>query len=192
VLSSRFRTGATLDVVPRSQVPGDFDPRALFEALDRQRQERDLSWSGVARELWAMSAELNTLRPRDHPLAPATITNLAKNGDTSCQHALFFLRWLGRTPESFVPGAEDAGRPLPECGPDRRPRWHLERLHGALDEERRARSLTWPALAAELRCTPSQLTGLRTARFGASMRLVMRICRWLDRPAADLVYVAQW
>lgn len=24
--------------------------------------------------------------------------------NTSCQHALFMLRWLGRTPESFMPG----------------------------------------------------------------------------------------
>jgi hypothetical protein len=124
-VSTRFHRHATVGGVPRSPAPGDFDPQSLFDALDRQRQERGLSWTGVARELWSMSAELNALRPSDHPLAPVTITNVARNGDTSCQHALFFLRWLGRTPESFMPDAECADVPLPEAGPDRRLRWHL-------------------------------------------------------------------
>jgi hypothetical protein len=181
-----------VDGVPRSQAPGDFDPQALFDALDRQRAERGLSWSGVGREIWAMSAELNALRPADHPLAAATITNVAKKGDTSCQHALFFLRWLGRTPESFVPGAGDTDAPLPAAGADRRPRWRLKLLYEALDAERRERALTWPALADQLHCTPSQLTGLRTARFATSMRLAMRICRWLGRPAADFIHAARW
>jgi hypothetical protein len=30
---------------------------------------------------------------------------MAERRNTSCQHALFMLRWLGRTPESFLPGA---------------------------------------------------------------------------------------
>jgi hypothetical protein len=29
---------------------------------------------------------------------------MATRGDTTCQHALFMLRWLGRAPETFVPG----------------------------------------------------------------------------------------
>jgi hypothetical protein len=191
-VSTRFHRHATVGGVPRSPAPGDFDPQSLFDALDRQRQERGLSWTGVARELWSMSAELNALRPSDHPLAPVTITNVARNGDTSCQHALFFLRWLGRTPESFMPDAECADVPLPEAGPDRRLRWHLGHLYAALDAQRRADGLTWKALAGELHCTTNQLTGLRTARYATSMRLAMRICRWLRRPAADFVDAARW
>jgi hypothetical protein len=178
--------------VPRSQQPGDFDPAALFAALDRQREERGLSWRGVADEIWSLSYELNQERPADHPLAPATILNIARQGDTSCQHALFFLRWLGRSPESFVPNADDTDVPLPDVGPGRRPRWHLGRTYDALDEHRRSEGLTWKALAVELHCTPSQLTGLRTARYATSMRLAMRICRWLGRPAADFVYAGRW
>jgi hypothetical protein len=119
---------------------------------------------------------------------------MPKRGDTSCQHALFFLRWLGRSPESFMPGEEPKAyeQPMPAVGPDRRLRWNLKKLHGALDEQRRERSLTWKQLAHELRCTPSQLTGIRNARFGMSMRLAMRITRWLGRPAANFVYAARW
>jgi hypothetical protein len=43
-----------------------------------------------------------------------------------------------------------------------------------------------------LQCTPSQLTGLRTARFATNMNLAMRIVQWLDRAAADFIYAATW
>ena len=105
-----------------------FDAQALFLALDAQREERSLTWPGVARELWEMSSELAKLRGEDHPFAASTLTNLTKRGDTSCQHALFMLRWLGRDPEDFVPGAPASTRAaLPSAGPDRRLRWHLQR-----------------------------------------------------------------
>ncbi len=168
----------------------DFDVASLFAALDTQRQARGLSWSGVARECWEQSHLLNDLR-RDHPISPATLTNIAKRQNTSCQHALFVLRWLGRSPESFVVGAKHEA-PLPSAGPDRRLRWNLRALHAALDEQRRDRRLTWAELARELDCTPSQLTGLRSARFATGMRLAMRIVGWLERSAADFVYVARW
>jgi hypothetical protein len=61
--------------------------------MEAQREARQLSWSGVAREIWELSSELNERR-RDHPISPATVTGMAKRGDTTCQHALFFLRWL--------------------------------------------------------------------------------------------------
>lgn len=171
----------------------DFDIAALFEAMDAQRQARGLSWSDVAREIWELSSELNGQR-EDHPISPATVTGMAKRGDTTCQHALFFLRWLGESPESFMPGTGTTAyeRPLPAVGADRRLRWNLKKLHSALDAQRRERDLTWKQLADELNCTSSQLTGIRTARFGMSMRLAMRITRWLERPAADFVYASRW
>ncbi len=180
---------------------GRFDANALYRALDAQRIERELTWAGVARELWEMSAELNDHRPRDHPIATATLTNIPKRGDTSCQHALFMLRWLGRAPEDFIKDAPPATRaPLPRAGGDRRLRWHLHAtarrdqpgLYEALDERRRERELTWPALAGELAGTPSQLTGLRTARFAIAMSLAVKITQWLGHPAADFVYAARW
>ena len=169
----------------------DIDIRALFDALDAQRLERDLAWQGVADEIWNQSAALNARR-HDHPIGPATLRGMATRGNTSCQHALFALRWLDRSPESFLPGEVKPTRALPSAGPDRRLRWDLGRLYAALDRRRREDRMTWPELARELRCTPSQLTGIRTARFAIGMTLAMRIVGWLGRPAADFIDAAEW
>jgi hypothetical protein len=170
-----------------------FDTGVLFTALDAKRTELSLSWKKVADQLWELSAALNGRR-RDHPISPSTLTNMAKNPRTSCQHALFMLRWLGRTPESFLTGGggDGPGFALPAAGPDRRLRWALKLLYAAMDEKRRADGLTWPALAAILGCSANQLTGLRTAKFATGMDLAMRIVQWLGRPAADFVYPAKW
>ncbi len=105
------------------------------------------------------------------------------------------LRWLGRTPESFLSGASAEDDPhfaLPEAGPDRRLRWSLKLQYAAMDEKRREQALTWASLASILGCTPNQITALRTAKFATGMELAMRIVQWLERPAADFVYVARW
>jgi hypothetical protein len=175
-----------------------FDVAALYAALDTRRAELRLTWKQVADELWDLSAELNDKR-HDHPISPSTLTNMAKNPRTSCQHALFMLRWLGRTPESFLAGdADDGGRELgaqpalPAAGPDRRLRWSLKLLYVTMDEKRRDDGLTWPQLGAQIRCSPNRLTALRTAKFATDMDLAMRIVQWIGRPAADFVYVATW
>lgn len=179
--------------MPKAGKLAEFDGFALFQALDVQRVSRGLSWAQVAHQIWDLSAVLNDRR-HDHPISPSTITGMAKRGNTSCQHALFFLRWLGRTPESFLTGgdAERPGRKLPSVGPDRRLRWDLHLLYDALDARRREEGMTWPELAKELGCTPSQLTGLKRARFATGMKLAMRVVQWLGRPAADFVYSAGW
>jgi hypothetical protein len=171
----------------------DFDSRGLFCALEDKKRAEELSWRQVADEIWALSAELNARR-NDHPISPSTITNLGKRRDTSGQHALFYLRWLDRPPESFL--AAPAGSPpagyLPAAGPDRRLRWHLKRLYAALDQRRRAEALTWSELAGRLECTPNQLTGIATARFTTGMNLAMHIVQWLGQPAGDYIYPASW
>ncbi len=170
-----------------------FDGNALYLALDARRSALGLSWKGVADQMWELSSELNERR-RDHPISSSTLTGMATKPRTSCQHALFMLRWLGRTPESFLRGAnaEEGRFPLPQAGPDRRLRWDLKALHASMDEKRREEGLTWSALAEVLRCSPNQLTGLRTAKFATGMDLAMRIVQWLGRPAADFVYPATW
>jgi hypothetical protein len=171
----------------------DFDIVALFDALDSQRRNCALSWQGVAQALWKQSAVLNARRD-DHPISASTLTGMAKRRDTSCQHALFMLRWLGRTPESFIPGSTAHAKrtALPFVGPDQRLRWDLQRLYDALDSQRRERGLTWPQLAHELQCSRSQLSGIKRARFAISMRLAMRILTWLDRPAREFIHAANW
>ena len=170
-----------------------FDAAALYSALDFRRAERGLSWSQVASQLWDLSADLNDRR-RDHPISPSTLTNMARKPRTSCQHALFMLRWLDRTPESFLAGAthDDPSFTLPLAGPDRRLRWSLKRLYETMDEKRRQEGLTWPQLATTLGCSSNRLTALRTAKFATDMDLAMRIVQWIGRPAADFIYLATW
>jgi hypothetical protein len=170
-----------------------FDVGALFAALDDKRTTSGLSWPKVADQLWELSSVLNDRR-RDHPISPSTLRNMAGNPRISCQHALFMLRWLGRTPESFLTGAtgDDAQFVLPRAGPDRRLRWALKLLYASMDEKRRHEGQTWSTLAGVLGCSPNQLTGLRTAKFATGMDLAMRIVQWLGRPAADFVYPARW
>jgi Ser/Thr protein kinase RdoA (MazF antagonist) len=170
-----------------------FDTSALYSALDDKRTALGLSWPKVADQLWELSSVLNERRD-DHPISPSTLTKLAKSPHTSCQHALFMLRWLGRTPESFLEGAtgDDERYALPAAGPDRRLRWALKLLYATMDEKRRQDGLTWADLAAILACSPNQLTGLRTAKFATGMDLAMRIVQWIGRPAADFVFLATW
>ena len=172
---------------------GEFDATAFYEAMNAERLRRGLSWRQTADHMWEQSAELNGQR-RDHPISPSTLTGIAKRGDTTCQHALFILRWLGRTPESFlspVPLTSERAA-LPAAGPDQRLRWDLQALYRALDARRRDRQLSWIELARDLRCSEHQLTGIRTARFAIGMKLAMRIVQWLDCPASAFVYAAKW
>jgi hypothetical protein len=176
-----------------SDVPiGEFSVEDFYQALEQRRLSANLSWRQVADEIWGLSHELNDQR-HDHPISPSTLSGMRARGETSCQHALFMLRWLQRTPESFLVGTTTSlNSTFPKVGPDRRLRWRLTKLYEAMDEQRRARDLTWKELATILRCSPNQLTGLRTAKFATGMRLAMRITQWLDRPASDFVYGARW
>ena len=152
-----------------------FDFAAFFAAFDAKRRDRGLGWYEFAEELWQQSSELNAQRI-DHPLCGGAVSRLGARGATSCQYALFMLRWLGRAPEEFLSGSvvNVGAVQLPEPGPGSRLRWDLNQLYTALNEQRQVHGLTWPQLAQELGCTPSRLTNLRTARM-ADMDLTMRI-----------------
>jgi hypothetical protein len=169
-----------------------FDCVALFTALDCKRRDRGLDWYELADELWQQSSELNA-QLADHPLCGGAIQRLPTRGATSCQYALFMLRWLRRAPEDFLTGdvVEVGNVRLPAARRDSRLRWNLKQTHAALNEERVERNLTWTELADELDCTPGRLTNLRTARF-ADMDLAMRIAQWLGKPAAVFIHPARW
>lgn len=174
------------------QTRAEFDFDAFFGALDAERKARGLGWYELADELWQQSADLNAQRD-DHPLCGGAVSRQGARGETSCQYALFMLRWLGRPPEDFLtgPAVDVANARLPDAGPDRRLRWDLAQLHAALNAQRQERSLTWAELARHLDTTPARLTNLRTARF-TDLALAMRITQWLGRPAAEFVHPADW
>jgi hypothetical protein len=172
--------------------PGGFDAAAFFAAVEERRAREGLSWEQLADEVWDESWLLN-LRRGDRPIAASAIRAMGLGGG-SCQHALLVLRWLGDPPETFVvqPRPGTTGTPLPDADPEHRLRWNLSRLHDALNDERVARGATWQEAADRLYCSPTQLTGLRTAKFATGMRLAVRIRQALRRPAADFVDVADW
>jgi hypothetical protein len=149
-----------------------------------------LSGYDLAAALWDQSAHLNAERD-DHSLCGGAVSWLGARGETSCQYALYLLRWLGQAPEAFLTGpALDVGNVrLPDPGPDSRLRWDLAQLHAALNFERQRKGLTWAELAGQIGCTRSWLTNMRTARM-ADMALTMRVTQRLRRPAAEFSHAS--
>ena len=76
----------------------DFDLRALYAALDERRQAQGLTWAQVTRALSTAGAV------SARPVASSTIAGLRTKAQAEADGVLQMLRWLGRAPESFVPG----------------------------------------------------------------------------------------
>ena len=66
---------------------GRFDTRALYEALDAERQARGATWEQVSRELGVTAS---------------TLKNTARGGRLEVDGMLRMVGWLDRTVESFV------------------------------------------------------------------------------------------
>lgn len=168
----------------------DFDIDALYQALDAQRQSRAMSWAQVAREINGSAANVSA-----GGLSPSTLTGMRKRRAVEGDGVLQMLRWLHRTPESFVPGCHgpatrDAA--LPEVGPDRVLRFDTRAIYAALDARRIARAMTWKQVAQEIGgLNAPSLTHLsKGGRTGFPQ--VMRIAAWLGRPAASLTRISNW
>ena len=166
----------------------DFDLNALFEAIDRQRRARQLTWGAVA-------VEVNRFRTTRRPIATSTITGLKNKADGEGDGILQMLLWLGRSPESFMPGNRDANTDryrLPDLTTGQILRWDTRALFAALDARRREQQLTWADIARGIGgFTPGMLTNLaKGGRIGFPR--VMRLVRWLDRPAVAFTRVADW
>jgi hypothetical protein len=179
-------------MVATTEKLASFDGEALIAALDGRRQDRGLTWTRLADELWMQSSELNARLGGD-ALCPGALYRTSLRKTMTCQYALPLLRWLQQDPEDFLDGSVAGTAPttLPDAGPDRRLRWDLSELYAAVDERRREHGLTWTALGEQLGCTPSRLTNLRTARL-ADMGLVMRLTQWVGAPAARFIHAIDW
>jgi hypothetical protein len=158
----------------------DFDVDALYEALDAQRRARAMSWEQAAR---AISAQFRDAPSR--PLAPSTLTGMRGRSVLEGDGVLQMLRWLGRAPESFVPGLAGAP-PLPDVPPNRILRFDTKRIHAAPDARRAERGMTWKEVAGEIPgSTAASLT--RLAKGGRTgFPDVARIAAWLGCPVASL------
>ena len=162
----------------------DFSLLALYAALDAQRQARGLSWPQVLMEMGRGSKRTSTSTRR---LSLSTVTGTRFRAAAEGDGVLAMLRWLNRTPESFVPGhrkSNDIGARLPDIPDGKVLRFDARKLHAAVDARRIERKVTWTQVANEMGFRAASLTRLsKGGRVGFPG--VMRIFRWLDRPAAD-------
>jgi len=166
----------------------DFDLFALYEAVDKRRREREMSWTSVAREV-------NRFRTTRRPIAVSTITGLRTKSDCEGDGILQVLLWLGRTPESFVSSFKDSDSEcfrLPNLTTGQILRWDAGALFQALNAQRLQRQLTWSEVARELKgFTPGMLTNLsKGGRIGFPR--VMRLVQWLGKPAVTFTRIADW
>ena len=161
----------------------DFSLPALYAALDAQRQTRGLSWAQVAREINRQPEGRSGRRG----VSPSTVSGMRTKTVAEGDGVLQMLRWLNRTPESFVPGhseLDSISARLPDVPLHKVLRFDAKKLHSALEAQRIERQMTWAQVAREIGVPPSSLPYLaRGTRTGFPQ--VMRIVRWLDRPAAE-------
>jgi hypothetical protein len=167
-----------------------FDLAALHRAVDERRRTEGLSWAGLARAVSAPFTEL----PGTRAMAVSTIRRWADAPSAEGDGVLQALRWLGRSPESFVAGhplARADETLLPDPGSGRILRWDASALHRSLDEARRTSDLTWAEVATAIGVTTPTLTGLaRTQR--VSVPDAVRLTTWLARPAAAFTRRSAW
>jgi len=173
-----------------SPVRPDFDIAALYGALDAERQARRLTWQQLAREI---SAPFRRLPSR--PVSPLTLSRLRSHRAIEGDGVLQMLRWLDRTPESFVPGEPSMYQEvttLPDVGPTQILRFDTPKIHAMLDARRTERALTWTQVAREIGdVTPAGLT--RYAKGGRTgFPQVTRIASWLRVPVGSLTRGFDW
>jgi len=166
----------------------DFDLKGLYAAIDERRRSRNLTWAAVGREI-------NRGMTVGHPIASSTITGLRAKAVAEGDGILQMLLWLGRTPESFVPGFPDADAArfhLSERTDGQILRWDATALHAASNAKRQAAGMTWQNVATEVGSfTPGMLTHLaKGGRVGFPG--VMRLTAWLGQPAAAFTRLVPW
>jgi hypothetical protein len=176
--------------MPRDQST-DFSLGALYAAIDAQRESRGLNWEQAVREINRASQRVPV-----RPISRSTVTGLRTKAVAEGDGVLQMLVWLNRTPESFVPGHEEPpgeDATLPRVEPYQILRFDAKAIYSALEAERVKRRMSWIQVARETgginAASVASLT--RLAKGGrVGFPYVMRICRWLDRPAASFTRIA--
>jgi hypothetical protein len=164
--------------------------QALLDALDAARRARSLTWV-------ALTAEIN--KPfhgtPSIPISIGTIRSMRTKRAVTSAVVLQVLRWLGRTPESFLRGNEasadvpDMNQALPEPGPSRILRFDTAAMYRAINDERIRRGMTWKQLARELPgFTENMLKNLANGPLIGFPHVTM-IPQWLGCPAATFVRI---
>jgi hypothetical protein len=127
-------------------------------------------------------------RPDIAPINASTLRSMRTRTVLNGNIVMTVLRWLGRSPESFVGGCtiSDSGAEIPDAGPGHLLRWNLARLDDAIERRRAELGTSRTNVAREIGVSPGALTGLRT-RHTVGFPWVMRLVAWLGRPASSFV-----
>jgi hypothetical protein len=170
--------------------PADFSLAGLYAAIDRQRQARGLTWQQAVLEINMVFGRISS-----RPISRSTVTGLRTKAVAEGDGVLAMLKWLNRTPESFLPGVDGAdvsgANRLPDVPPASGLRFETKKLHAALNVQRVARGLTWQQVGREIGLGAATLTHLsKGGRTGFPH--VMRITRWLGRPVAQFTRASRW
>jgi hypothetical protein len=159
----------------------DFDVAALAEALDARRCELGLTWQELA-----IRATDRPSRRSDRRIAASTFKGMSRRSSVRDTVVLQALRWLGRTPESLVPGLREAPEHALPDSDTGRPALDTRAIYLAVNDRRARQGLTWTDVAGELGpgFSPGMLTRL-AGDTGIGFPRVMRIVQWLARPVAE-------
>lgn len=170
-----------------SAVLRKFDMQALQAALDDARRAQGLTWVVLTAEINKAFEDTPSI-----PISLSTIRGMQNKHSVTSAVVLQILRWLRRTPESFLTGntaPPQTSEILPEPGPGRVLRFDTRAMHAAIDAQRLQRGMTWKQVAGELPgFTESTLGNLATGPLIGFPR-VMMLTQWLGRPAASFVRV---
>lgn len=151
--------------------PGAFSLAELHAALDAAREARGLSWAQMAREMRVSAATVAALRTR---------------ATAEADGVLQMLRWLGRPLESLAGDHSVPDGAFLEVAARQMARFDTAKLHAALEARRIERGMTWTAVAEELGVAATSLTRLADGGRTAFPQ-VLRMTRWLGRPAAEFI-----
>jgi hypothetical protein len=164
-----------------------FDMEALQSAVDEKRRARGLTWEELTAEINEPFKGTTSI-----PISASTIKTMSKKSSVTSAVVLQVLRWLDRSPESFLsgrPGQLDVSEKLPNAGASRILRFDTRAMYSALDDERQRRNLTWKQLVTQLPgFTQSMIANLAEGPLIGFPR-VMTITQWLRCPAAVFVRV---
>ena len=156
---------------------------AFFAAVEAQRQERGLTWTALAAEVNRPFVGKSSI-----PVSVGTLRGILQKSSVNSAVVLQLLRWLQRTPESFLGGdhsAMESSWHFKEGEPDRILRFDTRSIYEALDTQRKARGLTWRQVADALPgFRAPMLTNLAKGPLIGFPR-VMMLTQWLGRPASD-------
>jgi hypothetical protein len=132
-------------------------------------------------------------RSSGHALSSSTVKGVGSRRVAEGDGVLQMLRWLNRSPESFVAGPQqydEAETRWPEVSPPQVLRFDTKKMYEALAAQRVERNLTWSQVAKEIGCPAPSLAHLsKGGRTGFPQ--VMRIFRWLGRPAAHFTQASE-